>query len=188
MGKGKTILLLCGKSGSGKTTVAGLMEKKYGLKQVVSYSDRPMRCKEEKGHIFVSPGEFDMIPEEEMVAYTEFSGHRYCATSSQVEESDIYVIDPKGIKEFLRRYKGKKTPVAVYLTAPENLLATRMAARGDGLYDIMKRINHDREAFKGASGICDHTVFITPDKTPEKVAEELLIRMIAAKGKKKLTA
>ncbi len=168
------ILLLCGKSGSGKTTVAGVLERDYGMKQVESYTDRPMRVQNEKGHVFITPEEFDLISQDKMVAYTEFAGHRYCATYSQIEDCDIYVIDPKGIEEFMGKYHGGKTSVAIYLAAPESLLATRMAGRGDSLYSIMERINHDREAFRDMRKVTNHRVMISPGKTPEKIAEEIV--------------
>jgi hypothetical protein len=48
--KKKPLILLCGKSGSGKTTVADLLQSKYGLKQLESYTTRPQRKADERGH------------------------------------------------------------------------------------------------------------------------------------------
>ena len=169
----KTIVLLCGKSGSGKTTVANYLEEKYGWKSVVSYTDRAMRSPDEKGHIFVTPERFDMIPRKEMVAYTEFSGHRYCATRAQVESSDIYVIDPRGILEFKERYKGSKTPVIIYLSASDKLLSFRMQARGDSEDEVLKRIAHDRKAFRGAAKMADRRISVS-GKTPEDIAKAII--------------
>lgn len=37
------IILLVGKSGTGKSTLAKELKDRYGLKELVSYTDRPMR-------------------------------------------------------------------------------------------------------------------------------------------------
>jgi len=78
---GRFIVLLAGKSGSGKSTVAEILAKKYGMRCASSYTTRKPRFEGEPGHIFVTDEEFDRIDPGEMVAYTEFAGYRYCARS-----------------------------------------------------------------------------------------------------------
>ncbi|MDV7402737.1 hypothetical protein RZS08_65550, partial [Arthrospira platensis SPKY1] len=74
------IICLCGESGSGKTTIAELLEKE-GYNYIQSYTTRKARFEGEKGHIFVDEPPMDStgIPEEEnfvdtddMIAYTYF--------------------------------------------------------------------------------------------------------------------
>ena len=84
---GNCIFLIVGCSGSGKTTITEQLEQKYGLKSIQSYTTRPKRSEDEKGHIFVSDSE--VPPKTDMVAYTEFAGNRYCATAEQVEDNDL---------------------------------------------------------------------------------------------------
>ena len=50
----KPLYLFVGKSASGKTTTADLLEKRYGHKQVYSYCTRKPRYEGEIGHIFIS--------------------------------------------------------------------------------------------------------------------------------------
>ena len=48
------LFLFVGKSASGKTTVANMLEEKHGHVQVQSYTTRPPRYEGEVGHIFVN--------------------------------------------------------------------------------------------------------------------------------------
>lgn len=123
------IYLIVAPSGAGKTTVTELLESKYGLKSIQSYTTRPPRFNGETGHTFVSDEEFNKLTD--MVAYTEFAGNRYCATSEQVEESDLYVIDPKGVDFFKEHYKGSKQIKIVYIESDMTTRYERMKQRAE---------------------------------------------------------
>lgn len=145
--KKKVIMLFVGPSGSGKTTIAKWMSNCFGMKVLDSYTTRAPRYEGEKGHIFVTDEEFDKLTD--LVAYTEFDGHRYCATAEQVEENDIYVIDPAGVEYFKEKYHGSKDVKIVYFDAgSKRELKKRMLERGDKIEDVERRIKHDQKAFK----------------------------------------
>ena len=139
------ICLIMGRSGSGKTTLALNLEKRYGYTQIQSYTTRPKRYGGEIGHIFVDKQTFNSLTD--MVAYTEYNGYQYCATSAQVEENQIYVIDPDGIIEFAQRYKGDKKVIVIYLHTSFSIRNGRMLSRGDGTANILKRNETDRRSF-----------------------------------------
>ena len=56
----KPLFLFVGRSSSGKTTIANILEERYGYKQVQSYTTRPPRYEGEVGHIFVNENEFKL--------------------------------------------------------------------------------------------------------------------------------
>ena len=126
---GNCIFLIVGCSGSGKTTITEQLEQKYGLKSIQSYTTRKPRYDGETGHIFISDEEFDKLTD--MVAYTEFAGNRYCATAEQVENNDLYIIDPKGIDFFMKSYKGSKTPKVIFISSNLTTRYERMVGRAE---------------------------------------------------------
>ena len=152
------IILLCGESGSGKTTIAKMLEESYNLKILESYTTRPKRQENEIGHIFLTEEQFGEIKVKDMVAYTKFDGHKYCATQQQVEESDIYIVDKTGIETFKNCYKGRKKPIVLYIKTQEENRKKRMLERGDSLENIEKRLENDRNAFKDIELIADYVI------------------------------
>ncbi|MBQ0089751.1 MAG: AAA family ATPase [Prevotellaceae bacterium] len=145
-------ILLMGKSGSGKTTIANELYNRYGLSSIESYTTRPPRYKGESGHTFISDEEFDEL--EDMVAYTDFNGYRYCATSEQVEDNHIYIIDPAGVEYFDEHYVGNKRVIVIYLDVDDQTCFERMI-QDRGMGEASERIIHDAKAFKDADKIAD---------------------------------
>ena len=121
--------MITGCSGSGKTTITEQLEQQYGLKSIQSYTTRQPRYDGETGHTFVSDEEFDKLTD--MVAYTEFDSKRYCATAEQVENNDLYVIDPKGIDFFMKSYKGNKIPKVIFISSDLTKRYERMVRRAE---------------------------------------------------------
>ena len=148
----ENIILLVGRSGSGKSAICKELYERYGLSSVESYTTRPPRYHNEKGHVFISDEEFDEL--EDIIAYTEFNGYRYCATEEQIMENDIYIIDPAGIDFFDENYHGDKKPIVVYLDVDEDTCFDRMA-KSRGIKEATERIINDAEAFKNADKMAD---------------------------------
>lgn len=128
------IYLIVAPSGAGKTTVTELLESKYGLKPIQSYTTRPPRFDGETGHTFVLDEEFDKLTD--IVVYTEFAGNRYCATAEQVEENDLYVIDPKGVEFFKEHYSKEhyndsKQVKIIYIESDMTTRYERMKQRAE---------------------------------------------------------
>lgn len=171
----KYIYLLVGASGSGKTTVTRIMEEKYGWKSLDSYTTRKPRYIGEKGHIFVDKETFDLLPDK--VGYTVFDNNEYCATALQVDESDIYIIDPAGVDYFTQKYRGKKKPVVISLNITDGDAIYNMAKRGDDYESTLKRNLHDKEAFANMerrlqfSGIEHMSCHSDEVNTPEVIAQ-----------------
>jgi guanylate kinase len=140
------IVCLVGESGSGKSTIAQLLEEQYGYTAIPSYTTRPPRNQEEKGHIFVSQEEFDTI-RADLVAYTKFSGAEYGATRQQIEQHDIYIIDPAGV-EGLAKHIGRENMTVIYIRVDARTRRCRMEFER-GFETARERVAHDIGKFAG---------------------------------------
>ena len=139
----KPLFLFVGKSASGKTTTAELLEQKYGYKQVHSYTTRPPRYIGEIGHVFVSEEEFDDL--EDLAAYTFYNGNHYGTTFKQLEECDIYVIDVPGVETLLQKDRINRPIVIIYFDTTVHTRLNRMLDRHDSDMQIVSRLLQDEQ-------------------------------------------
>lgn len=137
------LLLFVGRSASGKTTIADILEQKYGHKQVFSYTTRKPRYDGEIGHIFLDEDEFDILGE--LVAYTEYNGFRYGTTAEQLDQCSIYVIDVPGVETLLAKYKTNRPICILYFDTTVYTRINRMLDRGDNNNQIISRLLQDEK-------------------------------------------
>jgi len=95
--KVRKIVCIVGESGTGKTMLAEYINKKLKTNIVLSYTDRPKRTEDEKGHKFITKKAFNKFKYVDMVARTLFGGHRYCTLHTDVRRKNLYVIDEAGL-------------------------------------------------------------------------------------------
>jgi len=152
----KTIFCILGESGSGKDTLVEytLKEFKLDLRPVVSYTDRPIRQGEQNGkeHIFLSKEEmteFLNSNKKDIAAYTQIgeSGYRYCAMTSVIDRSDIYIIDPNGLKEFKERTGDRYNIVSIYIDCPLKERRKRTEGRSDAASKFEARVAAESDQF-----------------------------------------
>lgn len=139
----KPLYLFVGKSASGKTTIAEMLEQKYGYKQVQSYTTRPHRYEGEIGHIFVTEKEFMSLGN--VVAYTFYNSNHYGTTSDQLDECDIYVVDIPGVETLLQNYKTDRPICVFYFDATVYARIMRMLERHDSDMNIISRLLQDEK-------------------------------------------
>lgn len=152
----KTIFCILGESGSGKDTLVNYLinDFKLPLKSVLSYTDRPIRPGEQQGkeHIFLSKDKMTALLDsykKDIAAYTKIgeTGYRYCATTTTINKSDIYIIDPNGLKDLKERTSDRYNIVAIYIDCPLEERRKRTQKRGDEAIRFESRVNAESEQF-----------------------------------------
>ncbi len=169
------MIVLAGASASGKTEVAKVLAKKYGITKIVTTTTREKRKDEVNGvdYFFVSKEEFEkMILDDRFVEYTLYNGQMYGSTKDQIANDKCVVIDPAGLRSYINL--NNKDIVTFYLEADEETRHKRMILRGDDAEKIKSRIENDRIAFKKKNIAKVDYVIDADDKfSIEEVAEKV---------------
>ena len=145
------LITVAGRNSAGKSLIAKKVAEALGLNVVKSYATRKPRPEElEKGlencdHIFVSDEEYDKL--ENITAETEINGARYCTTQEILDNSDIYVIHPKGIKDLKERCGSRYKLLQFYIYADADKRAARFVARGESKAKFESREQSEGEQF-----------------------------------------
>lgn len=143
----KTVYLICGESGCGKSELVQKMCGELGFKQLISYTTRPCRGEDDIDHIFITEDDVAQY-EDDIIARTEINGYTYFATKSQLYECDFYVIDYDGIL-FLREFDLPDIRfVTVYINVNRDTRQYRaVEIRGDDPAVFAERSLSEHEQF-----------------------------------------
>lgn len=140
--------LVLGRTGSGKTSIVRAVCERMRLKQVVSYTTRPMRESEKvwPDHIFITDSEVAQY-ENDIAAYTEIDGNKYFVTYDIIDSSDIYVIDPAGLDSLKIKCKERYEFVEIYIRTPQKIAEERAKLRGDKVKIFQQRWISENQQF-----------------------------------------
>lgn len=151
----KKMILVCGKSGSGKDTIVEKVCLRASVDKVASRTTRKKREGEtNRDHIFNTQQEFEEI-RHKLIAYTYFNGYEYGVCREDLDGKDLYIIDWDGIK-FLKERVSDIDFIVVHIKVNPLIRFYRMLKRGDGIKKALIRIIHDYKKFKGLKA--DYTI------------------------------
>lgn len=126
MNKEHVLLLILGRTASGKDTLVNKLCERTGLKAITSYTTRPRRENEGDTHIFVDKKTYEqMQAEENIAAYTEIAGNSYWSTVDQLYENDVYIIDYDGVKTLKALNLPNLRLVSVFINTPDSIREER---------------------------------------------------------------
>ena len=142
------MIILVGASASGKTEVAKLLRRKYGIKKVVTHTTRAMR-EGEVNHVdyhFVNRDEFNKLRKEEFfVETTLYNNNLYGTSKPEIADDKVLIVDPNGLKTFKRLADTRI--ITFFMNASETTRMNRMLYRGDTLEHAKTRLENDRHDF-----------------------------------------
>lgn len=151
------MIIIVGKSGSGKDSVVKKLTNFYDYKKIVTWTTRPMRPKEMQDvtYHFTDEETFEEKIEEGFFAewkkYESIEGTWYYGTAlldlTTFNEDKIIILTPDGYQD-IKDIIGKDT-LTVYLKSKNRILKSRLKKRGDNPKEIKRRLRHDKKDFKG---------------------------------------
>lgn len=144
MSKPKKFLII-GRTSSGKSSISKEVASQLGLEVVKSYTTRSKRNSDDNDHIFIKQEEVEQY-RNSMIAYTEINGAQYFVTYDMLNKSDIYVIDPKGVK-YLKESCPDFEYIEIYIWTPRAIAEIYALDRGDDLKTYNKRYEDENEQF-----------------------------------------
>lgn len=174
------VIILMGKSCSGKDTIARELAKMSKTDRIVTYTTRPARDHEVDGrdYHFVSDEQFD-----KMVSDNEFVEHKsyYPAvggvwkygsklTQSEIDDDDkkyIIILTPDGYRDVKSKYPDEPNIISVYIDCDRDVLEKRLRKRRDDPAEAARRLKADDRDFEGVEDLAD----ITVDNSKIKAAE-----------------
>ena len=145
-----TLMLIVGKTGSGKSSLINKLCEQMGFRQLISQTTRLRRNENDSDHIFVSIEDYLQAKDKkEIIAETEIAGHIYYATKKQLYESDFYTVDPRGQEMLLSSDLPNIKFVTVYISCPDKIREERaVQKRGDDRNIYRARNLSERSQFR----------------------------------------
>ena len=175
------MIILVGASASGKTEIAKILARKYGIAKAITHTTRDMREGERNGidYFFVSKDEFASLAKQNaFVETTLYNGNNYGCSKSQVNDDKAVIVDPNGLKSFLALNDPRV--ITFYIEADESTRYQRMLSRGDSIANALKRIENDKKDFKPENVVAVDHVIINQDTTLEEAADIVYRKYLGA--------
>ncbi len=177
----RNILVICGKTASGKNLVRDILVEKYNYNPIVTYTSRPPR-KGEKQDItyhFISTDEFiEKINNgffAEWKDYVTNDGIWYYGTAlddcMNASDKDVIILTPDGVRDLKN---NDVNLIAVYLYSNLKTIRHRLEFRGDDLKEVERRISSDIKDFKDAEMLADRIVYNNLNDNIDSVVENIV--------------
>lgn len=188
----KLLLVITGKTASGKDTVASLLLKKFpDFRKILTTTSRALRQGETEGidYHFISREEFTRKTEtDSFVEFVEYAGNLYGTEKSQIlghlDHNLIWRIDPSRagqVRELISTSFDSSLSkdlltrvVVVYITVDDNVALERLKQRGLSVQEIAQRMADDKKFWQEYQGSYDFVIENEPgklNKTLDKIVQ-----------------
>ena len=143
------VILVVGRTGSGKSSLIKKLCERTGLKELCSYTTRPKRSETDNDHTFVSVEEYLRAKENGEIAIDgEIADNYYYSTIEQLYNSDLYTINPEALDRLLALDLPNIRFVTVYISCPDKIREERVMKRGDDKHKYRVRNFSERQEFR----------------------------------------
>jgi guanylate kinase len=150
MSKEHTLLLILGRTASGKDFLTNRLCERTGLQQLISYTTRERRINEGDTHIFITDADYQELEDEgRIAAFTQIGKYKYCCTVEQLYEADVYIVDYDGLKHLRELNLPNLRFVTVFINTPDEIREQRaLNQRGDDRTKFRERNLAERDQFR----------------------------------------
>lgn len=143
------MVLVVGKTGSGKSSLIKRLCEKMDLRALCSYTTRAKRSESDNDHIFVDKATYFQAKENgEIAVDAEIAGNYYYSTIEQLYEADLYTINPDALDRLLAMNLPNIRFVVVYISCPDEVRQERAMKRGDDKRKYRVREFSERSEFR----------------------------------------
>lgn len=175
------LIILVGKSCSGKDSVKKVLTGNYNIEPVLEYTTRPMRSGEiqDQTYHFISKEEFiNKIDKNDFIHWNCFNTVQgewyYGLTLEDIKIDSVLITYPSeliAIIPILKEKFNEKIKV-FYLMVDDLVIRNRLKQRGDNPCEAERRMAADNIDFEGIENYVDFIINYN-NKTPNQIGEEI---------------
>lgn len=176
------MLVILGKTSSGKDKTVSELISQYGFKKLITYTTRPMRPNEQQDitYHFVSEDDFHKKINTDFFAEwksydTEFGTWYYGTALEDLNKADdktVIILTPEGYRDIIKKLSNK--PKSVYIYANNSTIKERLVIRGDNKEEAQRRLEHDNTDFKGIENEVDKIFYNNKGTDIDEVAQKIV--------------
>lgn len=176
------VLILIGKTSSGKTSIVNKLISLHNFKKIVTFTSRPKRKGEKDGidYHFISKEDFKQKVDEgffaEWKSYMTVEGVWYYGTALEdlenAENNSVIILTPDGFREVKDKLEDRI--ISIYIYANNPTIKKRLESRGDNKDEAKRRLEHDNEDFKGIENEVDRIVYNNDGMDIDDVVKKVL--------------
>ena len=177
------MIVISGKTCSGKDKVVSYLIDKFNFKRIITYTTRPMRKGEQQNvtYHYITEEDFKQKINEGFFAEyktydTEFGTWYYGTALEDLRKADdksVIILTPQGYRD-VKDKLPEKDITCIYLYANNTTLKKRLKKRGDDIKESDRRLEHDAEDFKGFESKVDRIVYNNDGEEIENVINKIL--------------
>lgn len=176
------MIILLGKTASGKDTILNELISEYGYKKIITYTTRPIREgeKQDVTYHFISEEEFvQKINEGFFLEYKSYGAidgvWYYGSVKNDIEnaaDNSVIILTPAEYRDFVK----SDPPIpysAFYIYANNQVIKERLMKRGDKPEEAKRRLSQDIADFKNIEHEVEKIIYNNGDKNIVEVVNKL---------------
>ena len=172
------MIVVCGRSCTGKDSIVKAIQEQHKFNRVVTFTTRDKRPNETNDidYHFITKEEFDKKVEEGFFAeYREYNTvnglWKYGSAKESYSGDGVIILSPSGVKTVLEKLHNI---TVVLIDADDEVIKARQMSRGDSHKEAERRFVQDIIDFRGMEDYADFIIMNNGEFTPEQIAQVIV--------------